>query len=160
MDRIWVVLVTWWQGKNTSLGGMLVVAAGVAGVWYGKLDAVDGLTLVGVGLSIAGFSAKANRHQAELLTALQGVGQIGADMRTGNRVAAIQTAEQAGATLLPAGVTYLAGVAANSSPAATLHLSAATVQELAMAVQHLAGNIDALPPVNEAGAIPIGGPAK
>ena len=24
MDRIWVVLVTWWQGKKTILGGMLV----------------------------------------------------------------------------------------------------------------------------------------
>jgi len=51
-------------GKKTIIGGTLVMAGAVAGVWYGKLDPVTGLNGAGVGLSIAGFSAKANRHQA------------------------------------------------------------------------------------------------
>ena len=135
MGRFWGWLVIWWQGKKTILGGVLVIAAGVAGVWYGKLDAVDGLTLVGVGLSIAGYSAKANRHQAELLAALQGVGQAGVDMRAGNRAAAIQDAANAATT-----IGYASAPVLLQGSAATLHLSAATVQELAVAVQHLAGN--------------------
>jgi len=47
-------------GEETMVGGALVMAAAAAGVWYGKLDPVSGLTLLGIGLSIAGFSAKAN----------------------------------------------------------------------------------------------------
>jgi len=84
MGKFWAGVVVWWQGKKTIVGGGLVMAAAVAGVAYGKLGVVDGLTLLGVGLSIAGFSAKANRHQAELLTAVQGIAQIGVDVRTGN----------------------------------------------------------------------------
>jgi hypothetical protein len=73
--------VVWWQGKKTILGGGLVMAAGVAGVWLGKLDPVTGLGVLGAGLSIAGFSAKANRHQDELLVALDGIALAGADER-------------------------------------------------------------------------------
>lgn len=102
MGKIWAGLVGWWQGKKTMLGGGLVMAAAVAGVWYGKLDAASGLMVLGVGLSIAGFSAKANRHQAELLTALQGVAKVGADERAGDAGAATQDAETTVKQLAPA----------------------------------------------------------
>jgi hypothetical protein len=93
MGKIWAAVLVWWQGKKTIIGGTLVMAGAVAGVWYGKLDPVTGLTVLGVGLSIAGFSAKANRHQAELLTALQDVAQAGAEIRTGNAAEAKATVQ-------------------------------------------------------------------
>lgn len=93
MGNLWDRLEVWWQGKKTILGGCLVMAAAVVGVWFGKLDPVTGLGVLGAGLSISGFSAKANRHQAELLTALQGVAQVGADTRAGDRPKALQDAE-------------------------------------------------------------------
>jgi hypothetical protein len=74
-------------------------------VAYGKLDPVSGLGVVGFGLSIAGFSAKANRHQAELLTALQGVAQAAVDIRSGNSAGAVQLAEKTALSLVPPLVT-------------------------------------------------------
>jgi hypothetical protein len=160
MGNLWDRLAVWWQGKKTILGGCLVMAAGVAGVWFGKLDPVSGLGVVGVGMSIAGFSAKANRHQAELLTALQGVTQIGADERAGKSGQAIlQDVNQVAGQLAPAATAYVSGLAPVQQAAASLHLSADTVQELAAAIQHLAGNSDgpfAVPFKPEQ----IGGPAK
>ncbi len=108
MGKLWASFVVWWQGKKTIVGGCLVMAAGVAGIWYGKLDPVTGVGVVGAGLSIAGFSAKANRHQAELLTALEGVSQAGADVRAGNKTAAFTTAELTAAQLAPAAVAAAA----------------------------------------------------
>jgi hypothetical protein len=133
MGKFWAGLVAWWQGKKTILGGSLVMAAAVAGVWYGKLDPVTGLTILGVGLSIAGFSAKANRHQAELLTALQGVAQVGADVRAGNKAEALQDAEAA------AGTIGYAEAPALLSSGANLHINAATATELSALVQNLLG---------------------
>ena len=160
MGKFWGAVVVWWQGKKTMVGGALVMAAAAAGVWYGKLDPVSGLTLLGIGLSIAGFSAKENRHQAELLTALQGVAQIGADERAGKSAQVIL--QDAEGTVLPLAAPAALGYAIGSTPvqqaAASLHLSADSVQELAVAVQHLAGNVDPLlPPYQVA---PVGGPAK
>jgi hypothetical protein len=77
------------------------MAAAVAGVWYGKLEPVDGLTVFGVGLSIAGFSAKQNRHQAELLTALQGVAAAGINIRAGNTAMTAATVESVAANAFP-----------------------------------------------------------
>jgi hypothetical protein len=134
MGKFWAEVVVWWQGKKTILGGGLVMAAAVAGVWFGKLDGVDGLTLLGVGLSIAGFSAKANRHQAQLLTALGGVAQAGIDARAGRPALIVQD-------MLPG----LAALAPETLAPASLHLSANSVQELATAVQHLAGNSNGPP---------------
>ncbi len=99
MGKVWAAVVVWWQGKKTMVGGSLVMAAAVAGVWYGKLDPVSGMTLLGIGISIAGFSAKANRHQAELLTALEGVAKVGADMRAGNQTAAAEDAKGTAAAI-------------------------------------------------------------
>jgi hypothetical protein len=134
MVKFWDGLVGWWQGKKTILGGSLVMAAAVGGVWYGKLSAVDGLTLLGIGLSIAGFSAKANRHQAELLTALEGVSQAGTEIRAG----------QPGESVLKS-VAQQAARADWKKSAASLHLSTDTASELAIAIQHLAGNSDGPP---------------
>ena len=94
MGKLWGAVATWWQGKKTMFGGSLVVAAGVAGVWLGKLDPVTGVGVVGAGLSIAGFAAKENRHQAELLDALQDVAQASADLRAGHKTAVTALAEQ------------------------------------------------------------------
>ena len=131
MGNLWDRLAAWWQGKKTILGGGLVIVAGVAGVWFGKLDPISGLGVVGVGMSIAGFSAKANRHQAELLTALQGVAQIGADQRAGNRTAIIQDAEQAAGQLAPAAIALVPGMS-DLAPAA-VHLSGDGLRDLVVA---------------------------
>jgi hypothetical protein len=131
MGKVWAAAVGWWQGKKTMVGGGLVMAAAVAGVWYGKLDPVSGMTLLGIGLSIAGFSAKANRHQAELLTALQGVAKVGADTQAGNRTAALQDAEGTATQLAPAAIAMVPGLAV-PEPAA-VHLSAAGLTDLVTA---------------------------
>ena len=127
MGRIWAAVVVWWQGKKTILGGGLVMAAGVAGVWLGKLDPVTGLGVLGAGLSIAGFSAKANRHQDELLVALDGIALAGADERAARPTLAAQDMVQGLAPLAPAAI---------ASAGASLHISgdtAATVTQIAQA---------------------------
>ena len=93
MGKIWDGVARWFAGKKTILGGGLIMASAVAGIWFGKLDPVTGMAVLGTGLSVAGLSAKANRHQAELLTALQGVATVAADQRAGNQKQAIQDAE-------------------------------------------------------------------
>lgn len=123
-------LVGWFRGKKTILGGALVIAGAVGGVWYGKLDPTSGLTVAGIGLSIAGYGAKANRHQAELLAALQGVARIGADVRAGKPAAGDL---QAVTGQLAPGI---AGEAINLG-GASLHLSAPTTDELLAAVSKL-----------------------
>ncbi len=144
MGKIWGWVVVWWQGKKTILGGALVMVAAVAGVWYGKLDPTVGLTLLGVGLSIAGMGAKFNRHQAELLIALQGVAQTGADERAGKPAQVIlQDVSQTAGQLAPTAIDYVSGLALAQQAAATLHLSADSGQGLAAAIKHLAGNGDA-----------------
>jgi hypothetical protein len=105
MGKLWTAAKVWWQGKKTIVGGCLVIAAGVAGVAYGKVDPVTGLGVVGFGLSIAGFSAKANRHQAELLTALQGVATAAVDIRSGNSAGAAALVEKSAFSLVPSLVT-------------------------------------------------------
>jgi hypothetical protein len=87
----------WFAGKKTTLGGCLVIAAGVAGAATGKLASVDAVTVVGVGISICGWSAKANRHQAEILGALEAVAAAGSDLRAGNRHAAVYDMKPLGA---------------------------------------------------------------
>ena len=98
--KFWAAISGWFQGKKTILGGAAILAA-AAGVWYGKFDAVTGVTLVGAGLSVIGWGDKANRHQAELLTALEGVAKAGVDFRAGNRSQAIQDAEATVSALAP-----------------------------------------------------------
>jgi len=99
MGKIWAAAVVWFQGKKTILGGGLVMAAAVAGVWYGKLDPVTGMGVLGFGLSIAGMSAKANRHQAQLLDALKAVAQVAGDERSGYAKRALADAENAAAVI-------------------------------------------------------------
>ncbi len=155
MGNLWDRLAIWWQGKKTILGGGLVMAAGVAGVWFGKLDPISGLGVVGVGMSIAGFSAKANRHQEELLTALQGVAQIGADQRSGNKPAMIRDAELTAEQLAPAAMTLVPGLSA--APPAAVHLSAEGLRDIVVATiaQFQQGG-----PVAPFNAEQNGGPAK
>jgi hypothetical protein len=85
----WNQIRSWFAGKKTTLGGCLVIGAAVAGVATGKLSIVDATAVIGLGCSICGWSAKANRHQAELLTALEAVAAAGADLRAGNKAAAV-----------------------------------------------------------------------
>jgi hypothetical protein len=99
MGKIWAGFVNWFEGKKTILGGGLVMAAGVAGVALGKVDPTTGLGVVGFGLSIAGMGAKANRHQTQLLDALQTVATVAADRRAGNMAGAVQVAENAAASI-------------------------------------------------------------
>ena len=128
-------LLGWFKGKKTILGGVLVIGGAVAGVWYGKLDPASALTVAGVGLSIAGYGSKANRHQAELLTALQDVAKAGADVRAGKPLAG-ELQAMAG-QLVPAVVgeaTALGG--------ASLHISGSTADEVAsLAKQVLAPQV-------------------
>jgi hypothetical protein len=79
----------WFQGKKTIIGGVALIAAGVAGVVTGKMTVLDGFTVAGFGFSICGWSAKVNRHQSEMLTALQAVATAGVDLRLGNKAGAL-----------------------------------------------------------------------
>lgn len=121
MGGFWAAFVTWFQGKKTILGGLVVVGAGVTGVWIGKLDPASGAAVVGTGLSIAGFAAKANRHQAQILAGLQGVAQAAADVKAGNKAKAIDDAEttaaEIGISLVPQ--TGPAAPASTSAPVTT-----------------------------------------
>jgi hypothetical protein len=87
--------VVWFQGKKTMLGGLVLIAAAVAGTVTGKLPVDQGAIVLGFGISICGWSAKANRHQAEILAALQTVAVAGAQVRAGNKTGAMQTVEAA-----------------------------------------------------------------
>jgi len=136
MAKFWAAVVTWWQGKKTIFGGGVVMAAAVAGVCYGKLEPVDALTVLGIGLSICGLAAKTNRHQAELLTALQGVAQVSTDLRSGKSAQAVQDAEQAATS-----IGYAAAPALLSSAGASLHISASTAAEVAQLFGALAPHV-------------------
>ncbi|MDR3797977.1 MAG: hypothetical protein P4K93_07480 [Terracidiphilus sp.] len=136
---IWQKISGWFEGKKTILGGVVILAAAVAGVWYGKLDPVTAVTLAGAGLSVIGWGDKANRHQAELLTALQGVATVGADVRAGNTQQAVRDAENTAGALAP-----LAIGEAVTWNGVNLHLSASTATELSQVLSSL------VPPVSAA----------
>ena len=110
----------WWQGKKTIVGGGLVMAAAVAGVARGKLDMTAGVGLLGLGLSIAGMGAKANRHQDELLSALEGVARVSVDVKSGASAQAIPDAVQTALSLAHPGsvvnVSYQNEKASNILP--------------------------------------------
>jgi hypothetical protein len=116
MGKIWAAAAAWFRGKKTILGGGLVMAAAVAGVWTGKLDPATGLGVLGFGLSIAGMSAKANRHQAQLLDALKAVAQVAGDERSGNAAQAIADAESAATTI---GLSLVPSVPSSTQGGAT-----------------------------------------
>ena len=82
MDRF----LGWWKGKKTILGGGLVMVGAIAAVFCGRLDPSFAIVVFGFGASIAGYGDKANRHQAELLTALEMVAKVGADTRAGTSI--------------------------------------------------------------------------
>ena len=93
LTKIAAGIRTWFQGKKTILGGLVLIVAGVAGVALGKLGVADGASLVGFGISICGFSAKTERHQSQMLAALQAVAAAGVDLRLGNRAGALAAVE-------------------------------------------------------------------
>jgi hypothetical protein len=84
----------WLQGKKAMLGGALIAIAGISAIWMGVMSPESGLTLVGAGIAVIGFADKANRHQAELLAALEGVAKAGVQYRAGDRAAAVQEIEK------------------------------------------------------------------
>jgi hypothetical protein len=85
----------WLQGKKTMLGGLVLIAAGVLGVAFGKLPVDQGAVVIGFGISVAGWAAKADRHQQQILEALTAVAAAGVQARAGNKAAAIDTVEKA-----------------------------------------------------------------
>jgi hypothetical protein len=131
MGKLFSAVATWWQGKKTILGGALVMAAAVAGVWYQKLDAVTAVAVFGFGCSISGLAAKLNRHQAELLTAFQGLSSAAADVRAGNAAAALRVAEVTAGDLAPGIATYVA-----QAPG-LFHLSAPSAEEMSQLIRAL-----------------------
>jgi hypothetical protein len=132
MGKIWTAAVTWFQGKKSILGGGLVMAAAVAGVWFGKLDPVSALTVFGIGFGMCGFAAKLNRHQAELLTALQGVSQAGTDLRSGDKSKLLSDIQTTAGDLAPAVATYAA-----TNMGTTLHISGAAPEDIAEVLRGL-----------------------
>ncbi len=108
--KVWLAnLRVWFQGRKTILGGCLLIAAGVAGVWAGKLPPDQAMIVVGFGISFCGWSAKANRHQQEILAALRAVAIAGAEARAGNKAAAIRTVEESVMQPVPALSQYQGG---------------------------------------------------
>lgn len=84
----------WLQGKKTMLGGLVLIAAGVAGVAFGQISLDQCVAVAGMGISIAGWAAKADRHQKQILEALTAAAAAGAAYRAGDK-AAIQNAVKA-----------------------------------------------------------------
>lgn len=134
---------SWFAGKKTILGGILVLGAAAAGAWFGKIDPTTALAIGGMGFAAIGMGDKANRHQAQILTALQGVAQAGADYRAGNVPGALHAVEGTAATWAP-----IAG--------ASLHLSADSAGELAAAIQNLAGGGAAATTISVPGTVAVG----
>jgi hypothetical protein len=98
MGKLMVLAVAvkgWFQGKKTMLGGLVLIVAGVAGAGLGKLPVDQAVIVVGFGISICGWSAKANRHQAEILAALTATATAGALARSGNKAGAVAVLENA-----------------------------------------------------------------
>jgi hypothetical protein len=87
----------WLAGKKTIIGGCLIIAAGVAGVALGKVTSVEAMAVVGVGVSICGWSAKTNRYQVQVLGALEAVALAGAAYRSGDTAGAVRTLAQTAA---------------------------------------------------------------
>jgi hypothetical protein len=148
---IWQRVLGWFEGKKTILGGAVILAGAVAAVWLGKVDPATGLTLAGVGLSIVGYGDKANRHQAELLTALQGVAQVGADIRAGNKQQAVKDAETTAEALAPAVIGEAAALGG-----ASLHISGNTADEVASLAKSLL--TPAAPVFAVSGGVPVVAP--
>lgn len=114
--QVWAGKVReWFVGKKTTLGGCLIIAATVGGVATGSLSIVDGITVVGFGFSICGWSAKANRHQSELLSALESVAAAGVDLRTDNKAAAIAEID----SQISQAIALVAPTVISAEPAAT-----------------------------------------
>src|ERR1700678_2652672 len=135
---------TWFQGKKTIIGGFLSIAAAAAGTWYGKIDPVTGLAVAGIGFSAIGLGDKANRHQAQILTAIQGAAQAGADFRAGNRAQAVADAQAAViAIAAPLAIQGVQDLGAGAH--ATFHLSADSAGELATAMTSLGQTMVAAP---------------
>lgn len=104
--RVWFGTVrVWFQGRKMTIGGCLLIAAGVAGAWAGKLPPDQAVIVAGFGISICGWSAKMNRHQQEILGALEAVAVAGAQARAGNKQAAVNTISAAIAAEGAAAVT-------------------------------------------------------
>jgi hypothetical protein len=145
MGKVRAAVAAWFAGKKTILGGLVVMAAAVAGVWTGKLDAVTGVGLFGFGLSVAGYGDKANRHQAELLTALQDVAKAGYEQRAGEPLKAIA------GELLSSAAPLLPGIAATAG--ASLHISGATAADVTAIAQSVVLGVRAqVKPAPEAAA--------
>ncbi len=87
-------LIVWLQGKKTIIGGSVLMAVAIAGAFFGQLSPVDAVAVAALGFSVLGLSAKANRHQAELLAALSAVAQSGKAYRQGDKAAALALVER------------------------------------------------------------------
>jgi hypothetical protein len=94
MRRLMKSLGIWLQGKKAMLGGALIAIAAIAAIWMGVMSPESGLTLVGAGIAVIGFADKANRHQAELLAALEVVAKAGVQYRSGDHAGAVQEIEK------------------------------------------------------------------
>jgi len=89
------------QGKKTMLGGLVLISAGILGVACGKLPVDQGVIVVGFGISVAGWAAKADRHQQEILAALTSVAEAGAAYRAGGKAEAQKSVEEAVHAIAP-----------------------------------------------------------
>jgi len=57
-ERDWL---NFFDGAKTFLGGLVLVGGGIAGVAFGLIDPMTGITLAGTGLSVWGLGGKANK---------------------------------------------------------------------------------------------------
>ena len=89
MKQFWTKLRGWFAGKKTYLGGGAVIAAALAGAFTGHLSITDAVAVAGVGLSVCGLGAKADRNHSQIVTALTAVAAAGADVRLGNKAAVL-----------------------------------------------------------------------
>jgi hypothetical protein len=161
MGKFFTGIQTWLAGKKTILGGVLIIAAAGAGVFYGKIDPTTALAIGGVGFGLVGLGDKANRHQAQILIALQAIGQAGVEARSGNLAGAMGLVEgeakPIGASILD---SYVGSIQPPPIASASFHVTADSHGQLVENLRSLGQTlVDAAAPA-PAGGAPVSAPSN
>lgn len=83
--------MNWLTGKKTYIATAALAIMGASLVWRG-FDVI-GLYCLLTAAGFIGLGDRANRHQAQVLAAIKGLGQLAADVKAGDKAAAAADGE-------------------------------------------------------------------
>jgi hypothetical protein len=78
MTAVWI----WLDGKKTYIAAGALAILGAVLILNG--DTGTGMESILVGAALAGLGDRANRHQAEILAAVQDIGKLATDAKSGS----------------------------------------------------------------------------